>query len=219
MCEAYINFFLQFTLLILSIIFWGKLLAKEKLIVLLILLTFVTEFSALFFISGNNLLLFHILVPLQGIIILIYLNKSIQNLSLKKIINISLFIFISSVIGLTLYVQGFQEYNSYVLIFRAFLISIFSILFFIDYLTRQLNNHVNFQLTSDIQFWIITGFLINSLGTFFFEGLMNYIIKANKNLSLIFYFINVHFGFVMYILIGIGVIKQSIKTTKTSIHG
>ena len=146
----------------------------------------------------NNLFLFHFLTLFQIVVQMIYINKNIQNRKIKRSLIVSSVVLIIFLIINMAFFEKLSSYNSLAIVIKSSAISIFSILAVID-IFRSNDNEIIY-LNNRPEFWILTGFLIQALGSFFFEGIMGFLIQKNNDLSLTFYFINVSIGLVLYIL-------------------
>jgi hypothetical protein len=150
--------------------------------------------------SMNNMILFHILKPLQYSLTVFFLVDVINNRVTKKALLISVPAFILSSVFLSLAVQNIKEYNSYSILIHNFLILVWILLYF-----RERLNHAGVaNLFATPAIWISIGLLFYGVGTTFSEGLMNYLINHHRPYALSFYYVGIVLSFFLYAFIALG---------------
>jgi len=145
---------------------------------------------------ANNLFIFHILVPVQYIFYCVILYFELHSTFIRKAIIASIFFLVAISIFFALNTQGVHEYNSYVIIYRHFFLVLWILTFF-----RQM--FVKVEISNPLyepMFWLSTGLLFYSLGNFFIDGYMNFLIRKSLVVARRIYFVNVLLGLFMYIL-------------------
>lgn len=150
-----------------SIYRWKNLNRPDKIIGLLLLITFISECISLYLTVSirNNLYAYHIFNPLQLCLIALYYNYAIPFLK-KRHIGIIIAI-LGVIVGLlnSVYLQPFGTFPSAFLLFEAFCIIILSLLSFYSILYEE-----DYKITTNVQFWISVLFLIFWAFTFFLWG-------------------------------------------------
>jgi hypothetical protein len=131
----------------------------------------------------NNLFLYHILTPLEYILLASIYYRSFRNVAIKKVILWSMYGFVIICILLTQFVEGIQVIDSYARTIEALLVTIWILFYFY----QILNTHKVLSLQSDPLFWINVGFLIYFIGNLFIKGLLNTLITQNRDLAKRFY--------------------------------
>jgi hypothetical protein len=143
---------------------------------------------------GNNQFIFHFLTPIQYSFFCMYFFL-LQNRKKIKIIivaSIPFFILASFIVSLT--IQNLALYNSYSLIGQNFLIAIWALLYFKSLLESDRFEKLERKPT----FFISAAILVFSLGDFFIEGILNYMINNRRAYSLQLYYISEIFSFILY---------------------
>lgn len=211
MWEAIINFSILSIISVYMIATFQKRISSEKWLLLFLLLTLVVELFAYFLArkSISNLYLFHLLVPIQTIILSLFFLNIVQRKKFQYYIKTLLGVYLFFVVISTLFLQHITVYNSYTTIFKSVLVIIFSFIYFLDKFQNSTNETV--ELFRDSIVWIVLGFLVQSLSTFFFEGFMNELISYDSPYALTFYFCNVIVGYITYCLIMAGLLKKDAR--------
>lgn len=169
---------------------------------LLLITTFIVEFIAfimLRFYKMNTTLIFHFFYPLEFILITLFYRKSISNPFVKKIALFSVIIHPMISIYWSMYIQKIGEYNSYVSMLSAILI-----IFFSSFLIFELFRKKSQELFNIASFWISTGLLFFYAGSFFIMGILNYLLKNDKNTATQLFLINQLLNFLLYSLYIVG---------------
>jgi hypothetical protein len=198
MWEIYLNFILLSLNCFLWLIQLPKLRQPLKILGCILVITLIAESFAFQLLKKkeNNLFIFHLLVPLQFIFYTMIFYFESKRRSVKRIMVASIVLVCIMSIALSLKTQGIDEYNSYVTMARHFFLVIWILLFFRRMLVEvEIPNPLH-----EPMFWISTGLLFYSLGSFFIEGYMNMLIDAAPEVAKRLYFVNVLLGLFMYLL-------------------
>ena len=194
--------FTHFTLLGLCVVLWlayfESLSTAQKMLGIALAATLVSELFALELMlkAINNLFIFHILVPIQYVFYALVFYFTLSSKGVRSLIIASIgFVLVASVF-FTLKVQKIHEYNSYMIIIKHFFMVIWILLYF-----RQLLIKADVgNLLLEPMFWISTGLLFYSLGNFFIEGYMNYLIRTSMSMAQELYSVTTLLGLFMYAL-------------------
>jgi hypothetical protein len=206
MWMIYVNFGLLLLYIILWVIKYRYLRIQLKILGLALLITCLFEAYAayLMFQGTRNLYVFHILTPVQYILYTYIFYKTISDGILRKIILSSIPLYLFTILLITLYIQKTSEFNSYALLIKNVLIACWSILYYREAFTKP----KVFKLEIEPLFWISTGLLFYSLGSFFVDGLMNYMINQSYGLANKVYYISLFLGYSLYVTFIIAVIYE-----------
>jgi hypothetical protein len=197
MLDIYITLLIILGSIILFFIKYAHTTKELRLLGAFLLVTFVFELYAnyLLYYSIRNLYVYHILIPVQYALLAGIYVYAIENLVLKRVIlfSIPLFIVISAVFAFT--IQPLSEYNSYAVSIKNILLASWVLCYYRELFVLL---HVS-RIEQEPLFWISTGILFYSLGDFFVEGLMNYLISHSMDLAKKFYYIYYLFNILLYI--------------------
>jgi hypothetical protein len=92
-------------------------------------------------------------------------------------------------------IQPLNAYNSYAVIIKNSLLSIWILCYYRELFVLL---HIN-RIEQEPLFWISTGVLFYSLGDFFVEGLMNYLISHSMDLAQKLYYIYYLLNILLYL--------------------
>ena len=177
-----------------------------KMVIALMLLWLITSVSAIFLSNyaglKNNLFIFHISTPLEYMILCMLYMDVIANKNLKKIIKVSIPMFVLFCILFSVFVQKLRTDNSYVVDVES-IILIFLSLFFLReiLLLQQIPDLHRFPM-----FWICVGILFYYTGNLIIEGMLNYMIQHSLKLALRTYRLGYVFKYLLFVLFIIGAI-------------
>ncbi len=197
MWEIYVHF----SLLLLNLLIWS---ARYKHFsptlrllgwILLITALFEAYASYLLFNRIRNLHLYHLLTPLQYILYTFLFYRILEGRFQKRLVLLSIPLYIIASAIITLYFQGLSEYNSYALSIKNVLLSCWVLFFFRDIFTSL----KVVRLTGDAMFWVSTGLLFYSLGSFFVDGLMHYILGQSFEMANALFYISIFLGYLLHI--------------------
>jgi len=153
---------------------------------------------------GNNLFLYHILTPIQYVLIARIYVHVITTPVLKRIILISIPVFILLSVLFSSTIQTINNYNSYSQLLK-YLLTILWILFFLKQ-TLVLTHYP--ALMREPIFWISTAFLFYSTGNIIVEGMANYLINRYGNYFERIYYI---YSILNYLLFCLFIVAFAIK--------
>jgi hypothetical protein len=166
-----------------------------KVFLFFFLVIFVQEFlSDIFLVQRkNNLFLYHFFIPIQLIIISWYFVIIIKK-SHSFIVGVSI---ISAMLSLFLsfFYENLSQYFSFASVIKNLIVSILILIYFRKVLVQE----VIAREDSNENIWICTGLLINSLGSFFIEGFMNYFMKYDRDFATRLFYLDVTLYFIFYI--------------------
>lgn len=191
---------IHFTLLFLNISVWAvkyrDLRNELRLLGFLLLITFLVEGYATYLMlhDTRNLYLYHLLTPVQYVLYAGVFRMALQTGWVKRLITLSVPAFLLACLLVTLYVQGTSEYNSYALMLKSFFITGWVLCYFVEaFSTLKLG-----RIETEPMFWVCTGLLFYSLGSFFLEGLMNYLLLQEHAYTLNLYYASLVLGYLLY---------------------
>lgn len=156
----------------------------------------------------GNLFLYHILTPIQFVIIVLIYHDVIKNQVYRKITRwlIPVFLFGSALLSFT--IQPFsEEYNSYSILIKH-LVTILSILiYFYEIISTTPYNRIYLQPI----FWISVGFLFHSVLNILLEGFSNYLQTYGDSKYEVIYLLYSLSNYCLFILMGVGFIVSRNK--------
>lgn len=212
MWEVYTNFTLHAVNIFLFFCCYQKARTPIKIIGFSVVVTCIVEIYAakLKFEKTNNLFLYHGFAVLHYIAYSYFYYIVLHNKTVKKVILITLptFIFFSFISAI--YLQPLEEYNSYTLVTKHFLISVWIMIYFLEFFITP--GYLKIQ--HEPYFWISTGLLFFSVGNFFIEGMMDYLINKSMKIALSFYLTGVVFSYFFYATIAVSFILVLYNTKK-----
>jgi hypothetical protein len=197
MWPIYVNFTLLLGNLFLWIIKFRYLRIELRIVGLALLVTCIFEaLAAYLMLNGiRNLFLFHILTPFQYILYTLLFNRTIHNPLLRRITLYSIPLYLLITLLITLSIQKTSEFNSYALLLKNILIACWAIFYYRETFTTPKVS----RLEKEPLFWISTGLLFYSLGSFFVDGLMNYMISQSYSLANKVYYVSLWLSYALYI--------------------
>jgi hypothetical protein len=194
------DFYFNFTLHVANLCFFAVVFRKAdvfiKILALCILITCLTEAYAakLMIKKVDNNFLYHFLIPIQYVLYSLAYAKILRGRVVKKVVVLFLPIFLIFAIAMSLYVEKVNEYNSIVCATKHFLITFLVLFYFLQIFFEK----EEIVLWKSPHFWISIGLVISSLGNFFIEGLMSYMINLSNDFALSFYLIGVGIVYFYY---------------------
>lgn len=181
MWEIYVHF----TILLLALACWAAKFSKMglelKLVGSVLALTLFLEGYAAYLALNmtKNLFLYHWLIPVQYIVFSLAYAATLSNPLFKRGILISIPTYLLLVLLITLHLQSIAEFNSYARILKNVLIISWTLLYYKEiFASLKVIN-----LGKEPMFWVSTGLLFFSLGSFFTEGLMNHLLNLSYELA------------------------------------
>ena len=213
-----LDVFLHFLFLTASILCWlgrGRHNNSRYIILsgLFLIITFVFDgVAAAIMLSKSvegNLFLYHILTPIQFVIIVMIYNDAIKNRVYKKITRwlIPVFLFGSALLSFT--IQPFtEEYNSYSTLIKH-LITILSILI---YFYEIISTTPYYRIYLQPIFWISVGFLFHSVLNILLDGFSNYLQTYGDSKYEIIFLLHSVSNYCLFILMSVGFIVSRNKT-------
>lgn len=188
-----------------------RLLPNEiRLLLYYFILTLLLEVTSEFFVvkGKNDLFLYHFFVPLQyAVLCLYFINILGQNKNKKILIAAVVSVIIMLMFSFSL--NSLKEYISSGSIMKNILVSIFSLLYF----RKVFISNVSMENHIEENVWICTAFFIYSLGNFFIEGSMNYLIEEDRNISIKLFYLHLAIDFLFYIIFICAIVLKK-KTSK-----
>jgi hypothetical protein len=180
-----LSFFLQAIIAVLFFSFYRWCNKALKIIGVAIVVNLIVELVAYIFALGgrNNLFIFHGLTIFQFCMLSLFYKHIIQYARVRIAVDIAIPLFILFAIINAVYFNPLNRYNSYALVIKHFFLSLLILTYFYQLL---ISNEVEI-IQLNPYFWISSGLLIASLGNFFIEGLMNYLLSISNALATNFY--------------------------------
>lgn len=207
MWVLYINFSLHALNLIIYCWRFSQLSKALRLIGPLIGVTSLVEAIAAYHMltsQANNLYLFHLLTPFQYTLFSLMIYQATEQTLLKKSIGWSIPAFIIISLSVSLLVQKMDSYNSISLSLQNVLLTIWSVLFIHELVTRR----KVFRIEAEPMLYISVGLIVYSCGKFMVEGLMNYFIKKDINIAKDLYTITELLSFLLYVVVAFSLLCQ-----------
>jgi|GEM_PF-2887677 hypothetical protein len=193
--------FVEFALILLSITVIAlkyRLLPNEiRLFLFYFILTLLIELASEFFIlqGKNNLFLYHFSAPLQyAILCLYFLNLFGQNKNQKILIVLVLSVLV--ILSISFFLNPLNQYYSFASIMKNIIISILVLMYF----RKIFISNLHFEKNVEENVWICTALFIYSLGNFFIEGSMNYLMESDRNISIKLFYLHIALDFLFYII-------------------
>lgn len=208
MASLYIYLFVLTTCFGVSIFLRNILTQQFKYLLFLISITWIVEITGTSYLMNFKKplsILFHIFQPIEYLLLALFFYKIFLNNFIKKSILLSIPIVIIVSIINSFFLQNIYQFNSYAFLFIAFLLVIWSILYFIE----LLNNEFSLYVWNNPNFWICTGILFFYAGSFFLMGFITIIYKYNPELASKIYIINHLLNIILYSLYTYGFICQN----------
>jgi hypothetical protein len=161
-----------------------------------LLITFAAESYAnyLLYHEIRNLYIYHLLVPVQYSLLAVIYAYAIENTIMKKVILISVPLFIATSALFASTIQPLTAYNSYAASIKNILLTVWVLCYYRELFVLLHVSHIE----REPFFWISTGILFYSLGDFFVEGLMNYLISHNRALAEKMYYVYFLLNLLLY---------------------
>lgn len=188
--------YLYFLLILVAVGLWAityrQLTSGLKLLGFILLLTLLVEGYAayLLFQRTRNLHVYHVLIPVQYVLFSWLYYKELASRKAKKIVLVSVPLFLLAALISTLYLQTIREYNSYIRLLKNILLTCWPLLYY-----REVFIGLRVvRLTKEPMFWISTGLFFYSLGNFFVDGLMNYLLHLSQEWAQTLYWISTYLG-------------------------
>ncbi len=193
--------FMDFGLIALSILViimrYHLLPAAIRFLLFYFIFTFIIEVVAEYFIlqGKNNLFIYHFSAPAQYAILCFYFVKLFGQDKNKKILFACALSFIA-VLSLSFLFNSLTQYYSFASILKNIIISFVVLVYFrkVFISNENMENHVEENV------WICTGLFINSLGNFFIEGSMNYLMATDRNITTKLFYMHLALDFLFYII-------------------
>jgi hypothetical protein len=155
----------------------------------------------------SNLFLYHILTPIQYLLIAAMYGAIIKHPLIRKaaIWSIPPFVIISLLFSFT--IQPISEYNSYSILIKHFLVIMFALIYFFEIISTTPYTKVYLQPV----FWISVGYLFHSTLNISLEGVSNYLRTYGQPSDNIIYFLYSISNYCLFLLIGVGLLVSNVK--------
>lgn len=196
MWEIYIHFSLVLLPLALCLFKYRALGADLRILGITIAVTLLIEGYAayLVFQLTRNLYLYHLLIPIQYTLFSLVFYKALEGATSRKAILVSIPLYLLTVLLITLHLQTTSEFNSYARLIKNALLACWALLYYQE-VFRDLRVA---RLDREPMFWISTGLFFYSLGSFFVDGFMNYLLALSYETAHTLYYISVFLGYMLY---------------------
>jgi hypothetical protein len=154
---------------------------------------------------GSNLFLYHILIPIQFVLIMLIYNNVIKNRFYKKITVLLIPVFTGISIMFSFAIQPLSVYNSYSILIKHAI----TILFVLIYFYELLSTTPYTKIYAKAIFWISIGFLFHSTFNILLEGVSNYLhTYSNSRYGIIFFLYSIS-NYCLFALISIGLLVSN----------
>lgn len=172
-----------------------------KLVISLLVLWLFTTGTAWFLVKfdgfKNNLFLFHICTPLEYVILALLYRSVIVNTAVKKMIMVSIPVFVVTSILFSAFLQLPSTNNSYAVIMESVLVVFLSLIFLREVLVLQ-QATVLHRLP---MFWISVGILFFYTGNLIILGMLNYLVSHSLDVAKRIYRISYIFHYLLFLLL------------------
>lgn len=215
MWVLYINFSLHILNLIIYCWQFSKLSKALRLVGPLVGITSVVEAVAAYHMltnQANNLYLFHLLTPIQYALFSLMIYQATEQVLLKKLIMLSIPAFVVISLGISVFVQKIDRYNSISLSLQNVVLTIWSVLFIHELVTRKRV----FRIEAEPMLYVSVGLIVYSCGKFMIEGLMDYFIKKDIHIAKDLYTITELLSFLLYLVLAFALLCHYIFSAKLS---
>lgn len=196
MWEVYVHF----CLLLLNILVWVTryryFSTALRLLGWALLFTALVETYAAYLLLNKirNLHLYHLLTPVQYAFYTLVFTQALEGRKLRYLLLLSIPLYVLTSVLITLFVQGLSEYNSYALSLKNVALVCWVLLYYRDVFARlqvvRLNRHA--------MFWVSTGLLFYSLGSFFVDGVMHYVLSESFKMANALFYISIFLGYLLH---------------------
>ena len=141
----------------------------------------------------SNLFIFHGLIIVQYSLLAAMYAGILHNKALKRIalVSIPTFAFIALLIAST--IQPWNQVNSYATILFNLLITFFAA----AYIQVLFSNKYIKRVEREPLFWVSAGLFFTSLGNFFVQGLLNYLLQQSNQAALTVYWVEELMGMIL----------------------
>lgn len=197
MWQVYLNFSLLSVIILLFIWKYNYISVSQKIIGYLCVVNILFHSIAAYhfiYTKQNNQFVFHILTPIQFTLYSFFYYKLFIERSIKRVILLSIPLFILTSFYISFTIQKIDSYNSYSLSLQNILLVIWSLLYFIKIIENDKFTIASFP--SNII--IVTGIFFFCLSDFILESLMSYLIKNDNKDSILLYYLSEILSFVLY---------------------
>jgi hypothetical protein len=176
----------------------------KKWILLYLLASMVTTLLAVSLVRlagyRNNLFLFHFFTPVEYILLATLYYQSLKGRRIKKLVLLSIPLFIAYSVFSSVAIQKFSSNNSSTIIIESILMILWSLLFLREVLLYQ----EVMNLTQFAMFWITVGILFYFTGNLVIEGMLDYMIRHSMELARRIYRFSYLFSYLLFILFSVG---------------
>ncbi len=153
---------------------------------------------------------YHFYIPIEYCLVTFYFSKLIQNVVLKKLMLISIPVFVLLSTIISIYLQGINDFPSWQYNIEGTLIIIWCV---ISLFNLPLNPNLNIFKT--FQFWFCIAFMIMFAGQFFLNGFFNPLKNTNPEVKDKLIFIYYILNYLFYTLLIFGLLCS--RATRKSI--
>ncbi|RIV27109.1 hypothetical protein DYU11_01980 [Fibrisoma montanum] len=143
--------------------------------------------------NRDNLYVFHFLPVAQYVAYGLMFRGMLAQTVIQRLISVTIVLFSVVSFGISLTIQPWNQYNSYALTLFNTLIAYWAG----HYLWRIFIDSKISSLEKEPLFWISAGLFFTSLGNFFVQGLMNYMISVSNQYALLVYWIQELMNFIV----------------------
>jgi hypothetical protein len=145
----------------------------------------------------NNLFLFHILTPVEYLLLSCIYFFYLKSITMKRLIALSMVLFVVVAVLLDRWVEKPEVNNSYIRVTESLLITGWILFYFRQMMQKRLSE----DFYAMPVFWISVALLFYFIGTLFIQGLLNYMIQHGSEVALKLYYAGYIFEYLLFILV------------------
>ena len=168
-----------------------------RLLAINITITFISTIYAIYIYRvtyANNMYIYINLMIVQYALYSLLFSQLFDRVFIKQLIWGSIGLFGSGALILSLTIQSWNQYNSY----ESTLFNLLLVCWSGYYLWRTFVDAKVVALEREALFWVATGLFFTSLGNFFVQGLMDYLLTNSEPYALTVYLIHEIMDFVLF---------------------
>lgn len=180
----------------------SKLSTSSKVMLLLVVITTLSEGIARYLLSikASNLPVYHVFGPIEASLIIWAFAKEFRQKSLLYLIGI---VWLFSIAN-SLFFESFYTFNSHFFVAEVVLVVCLSVFYFY----KLLNQNILYRFAEYPMFWVSTGLLIFFLTNLVMLGTFNVLGVKNQEVFDFFLQIRKLSNYMLYILIGVGFLSK-----------
>ena len=154
--------------------------------------------------SKNNLFIFHFALIFVYAAFANGFYFALKIREIRRLLMLSVGVFSVAAVGFMLTIQPLSQYNSYALTLANVLLISWSLV----YLYAAYSEMKLVRLERDPFFWVSVGLLFTSLGNFFANGLMSYLIRESRPYAYKVYLLEEVMTMVLFVILCVAVLAD-----------